>query len=168
MTVGLWVNNTTLTLSAFAFADTLASFNAETGTNPVFHFDVLWVARKEIEDRCYHFIDKLGKDILKGVRKVASLRGKEGLGVIRSIFDALRYRIEFIHDAEMGKASSYGKLLGMKVSGVKRVEFLTRSESCEACIKRAKTYSVDELFLDNIIPHHAHCNCWMEALKEKE
>lgn len=173
--VGVWANEVSSILSALAFSNTLDSFNKETNGKSSEYFDVLGVARSEIENRCYLFVGKLGNEIASGVKRLMATisfpvdrkRYGEVLLSLRALFDSLRYRIGFIFDVEVGKAMFYGKFLGMRVSGVEGVEIVAKDGACEACKEKAITYHVDELFLDNVIPHHPYCSCMMRRVQKQ-
>ncbi len=82
--------------------------------------------------------------------------------IIRSVFEVLRYRLEFMTDVEPTRSFNLGYLMGLKVRGIQRVELNVASDACEDC--QAQPYiDLSSVSIEHIVPRHAACRCTIRS-----
>jgi hypothetical protein len=118
-----------------------------------------------LEDRAKHYCEKLIDDVVSSLESIGSDRPLlDKLNRISSVFDSLRYRGEFIYNAETVKAKWYGVALGYKRLGYKYVDIHVTTGACEDCRKQAKQLSLEHVHIDDVPAFHAACQCGLEIL----
>lgn len=87
---------------------------------------------------------------------------------IRSVFNALKYRTDFMVDVELRKAYNWGVLIRSKLAGAEGVRFVhgpKSDASCKLCLQNSNDIlRLDSLSFEDVIPTHASCSCSPELI----
>jgi hypothetical protein len=76
--------------------------------------------------------------------------------------------LDFALDAEVKKAFNFGKVLGMRFSGVEKLVYTTREEACDVCkALDGSVIKTSEVTLDDVVPHHPGCVCNLIPKREE-
>ena len=119
-------------------------------------------ARIGFRTRAERYINRLVRDITSSLKRNVPLENgtttPESLSVVRSVFDTLRYRADFIENVEIDKARTLGEALALRNSGQRFVLVRGSGGGCERC---RHTHDVDTYFmvLEDVPPFHANCKC---------
>lgn len=87
-------------------------------------------------------------------------------------FDSLKYRLDFIQDVELRRVYNYGYLVALRHSYQNSdeniiINYQSNSSDCERCnVKNNEEINIYNIHLENIVPHHANCNCSFVVKKE--
>jgi hypothetical protein len=171
--INLWIESTSSLLFSYASFEFVEGFNSKTGGRAVEYLSMIQAGRRDVESRCFSGIRRLGNDIFSSINKYMNRFSDEGflenrtqhISFIRSLFSSLHYRTDFIEDVEVKKASSYGKLLGMRANNVETVVFVAREGACDRCsFYNGREYAVADLSINDIVPLHANCRCKLQEV----
>ena len=120
-------------------------------------------ARSTFQRRAERYINKLTEDVVRTLqRNMADISDPSQAAVqARAVFDALKYRTDFIEDVEVRKAHSYGQIEGNRLLGLEIATSMATGENpCLECISRQeRPFEIEFATIDDVPPHHANCNC---------
>jgi len=145
-------------------ADQMAAFQrGYSGVSPIntgAYIDSASTARMVLRNRAEHYINRLINDLITSLRRNTKDLEAEALGAkIRSVFESLKYRTDFIEDVEVSKAHALGRLYAV---GDTTKKFLVRNvaqeDACATC-KLKQDLDAAEVTIEDLAPHHAGCKC---------
>jgi ribosomal protein L37AE/L43A len=165
----LWASSVSDKLITLTTTQMLQGFNDQTGDLGSQAEIELNAGRDVLRNRVQFRIQKLVGSIMDlFVRRVDGLSPNVKLAEVQvdyirqlhAVFDAVRYRIDFIWDVEVRKAYSFGRILGMRFLGDFAVESVPHADACERCHARSERIDLVEfLGIDDLVPHHPNCRC---------
>jgi hypothetical protein len=125
--------------------------------------NALTLYRSSLRTRIEKYVDKLINDTVEAVQRNIDpdMSRKDAIASVINVFDSFSYRTRFIEDAEIRKAFSFGKVIGMRHLGLSGFTVDLGAEACDKCHARAEEIVQDTFLtsLDDVPPFHAHCNC---------
>jgi hypothetical protein len=161
----LWSDQVARQFTSVCMANLIRGFNSQTGGRAGMAAEHISTGRVHVDRRVRHYVDRLADDLVKTVSQqfdaaASNDRLPKYIAYIRSVFQALRYRIDFIYDVETRKSYNFGRVLGKKFLGAEFVEHETHDGSCDRCTAAAES-PLPVLFADisEVAPHHASCRC---------
>lgn len=123
------------------------------------------IVRKEIEKRSSLLITRLATDIFNTLkRKIDTIPVDDKISTIRMIFDAFKYRTDFITETEVARARNLGKIITFVNQGAIKGKLITTDETCSMCVRHSENLlSLDTVSLSDIPPHHNGCKCGLQV-----
>ena len=130
------------------------------------------IARDQMDSRISYYLDRLiHQTISQYQQRVADLPPDVRLQEVRDkyvselhiVFDALVFRTRFLWDTEIKKAYSLGRLVGLRHLGYDFANVST-VDACEQCIALSGPYKSEAVDVNDLVPHHPGCRCYMKRL----
>lgn len=117
--------------------------------------------RKDISSRVSVLIKRLSMDLLSAIRKrVDTDNPNDRIFTLRVVFDALKYRVDFITNSEITRAHNLGKIYRAILDGSRTSKIVTGTDSCDTCKEYGKQIlSLESFTIHNAPPHHPNCKC---------
>lgn len=127
------------------------------------------VIRNSIHDRSHLIMKRLVTDIVNALkRKVDSDDVNVKISTVRLVFDAFQYRIDFIVQAEIARATNLGRILNATEGGGVKARYIVAEQTCETCSAYAQhEVTLTNYTLDNVPPHHPNCTCGLQITEVK-
>ena len=126
------------------------------------------LARISLQERAERFIHRLTEGVISSLRRHVKEDTDNKSQVTRAVFDSVEFRTRFIEDVEIRKAETFGRAIAMRnLQGRTSVSSITTNDNaCAKCQSRdGQTVFLGLLTLDDVPPHHAHCNCLLQEPK---
>lgn len=115
--------------------------------------------RSKIESRVIFYVQRLIRQTIDAIKRqgIDSLEKDDKIQKVKAIFDALRFRNEFIEDVEVRKAYNLGILEAARDLGKTSWTYGVDNDSCEQCkVMSSRSMSIsDALDLEDVPPLHA-------------
>lgn len=127
-------------------------------------------ARNEIHDRSALLIRRLTHDILTSVSRQVDTQSQDvKLSTVSAIFDSFKYRIDFMTQHEVERATNLGKIIRVVELGGVKGKYLVQEETCGRCHDHAK----EDVYLhgyniNTVPPHHPNCQCGLQITQVKD
>jgi len=131
----------------------------------------LSIYRSSLKNRMEKYVDKLVNDTIgtlqRNINKETNIQ--EALSFIRNTFDSFSYRTKFIEDVEIGRANSFGQVIGLRHLGLGKFGIKLTEDACEKCHARLEEilYDTSLASLDDVPPFHANCDCTIAVVKNE-
>lgn len=109
-------------------------------------------------------VDNLLNDLINGIDN--KIRDENSNKAISSLFDIIKYRLDFTARTQLMKSYNFGYALAAQSLGRDFVESVCNEEGCETC--KSKENTKIELvgdFYKDLPPWHANCLCKVRTLK---
>lgn len=123
------------------------------------------IVRREIEKRSSILMNRLATDIFNSLkRKIDTIPVDDKISTIRMIFDAFKYRTDFITETEVARARNLGRIIKFVNQGAIKGKLITTDETCSMCVRHSENLlSLDTVSLSDIPPHHNGCKCGLQV-----
>lgn len=123
------------------------------------------LVRRDIERRAHILINRLAADILSSIRrKIDTIPVGDKISTIRMIFDAFKYRTDFITETEIARARNLGKIIRYVDHGAITGKLIITDETCSMCVRHSQNLlSLESVSLSDIPPHHNGCKCGLQV-----
>lgn len=115
--------------------------------------------------RATDYTTSIINNVLAALRRyqIDNMLSADKLTAVRTIFDALKFRIHFIWDVETRKAYNFGKVLALRQQGFSTIKMLSNNNDGSSCKKCSQHHGILvntlDISLDTVLPHHPNCNC---------
>jgi hypothetical protein len=130
------------------------------------YIEAVALARNRFRDRAEFYINKLIRDIISSLNRNLRLNDEITL-TVEAVFDSFAFRSKFIEDVEVRKARNYGRVVAMKLAGIKSFIIEGNEESCDMCKDHiGQVLKTDIVTLGDISPFHANCDCQTKSYFE--
>jgi ribosomal protein L37AE/L43A len=123
------------------------------------------LARISLQERAERFIHRLTENVISSLKRNVKEDTENKAQVTRAVFDSVEFRTRFIEDVEVRKAENFGHAVAVRnIKGVASMTSITTNDSaCAKCLSRdGQMVFLGLMTLDDVPPHHAHCNCTLE------
>lgn len=148
-----------------SFVNGYSSINRNTQQQVV----ALTINRGKLEDRANFYVEKLLKQLRSAIaRQIDQEIKSDTIVKAKAVFDALRFRNDFIEETETDRARNLGKITAAKDLGFTKFKSVSSSgSSCESCLLISKkVIDINNVSVDELMPHHPGCTCSLEFLEE--
>jgi hypothetical protein len=119
-------------------------------------------ARISFRGRAERYINRLVRDVISSLKRNVLLENSsstpESMAIVRSVFDTLRYRADFIENVEIDKAHALGEALALRNSGNRFLVVRGSSAGCDRC-KHVENLDTHFMVMEDVPPFHASCKC---------
>ncbi len=123
------------------------------------------IVRREIHDRSDMLIRRLLQDIENTINHRVDINNQNVNISVNSVLDSFRYRLSQIEEVQIQKAYNLGRVMRAIESGIDKGKFIPVNTSCDECkSKMNRITNLREYSLINVLPHHPHCECSLEAV----
>lgn len=166
-TLKTWAEDSLKRLKSRLIAELTVGFNEVARYQPGAE-NILLPVRDEIDARLAFRFGRLIRAIVATLKKRVDLQVHDELMTmsddelaarIRTVFDAIAYRIDYLFSVETDKARNYGKVLAGRAQNA-TIEYHSHSDSCDSCGSAAsRAYHAYEITLESVAPHHPNCKC---------
>ncbi len=124
------------------------------------------VTRQEIDTRAHLLIRRLSHDIETALIKRVDTDSNTKGSTVSAVFDAFRYRTDFITRTETTKAENLGKIYRATYGGATKGQYTVKEDTCETCKTHARQpIHMHNHSLDNAPPHHNACTCGLQIIE---
>lgn len=129
----------------------------------------LSVKRQHLRHRAEAYIQRLTDDLVRQVGRQVDRNGDMSTNdlaiAVRTVFDTLRYRANYIDETEMRAAFVLGQSAGYDDLGVEEVRVIAQPAACPVCQGHAlKVVATDAMGLADLPPFHPNCRCGIERI----
>jgi hypothetical protein len=126
-------------------------------------------SRARVESRVTFYVHRLIENTIQAVdrQRIDVLENGDRIQRVKAVFDALRYRNDFIEDVEIRKARNLGMIEAARDLGFSHFKLVVDSDSCETC-RAASDILVpitDALDMEDIPPLHANSRTQIEFVE---
>lgn len=106
------------------------------------------------------------KRLLDDLRSQIGRKGSEEQNV-RAVFNALKYRLDFISDVETRKAANWAQMLNLYTNGYQQGKTVPIGPmACNVCLQRSESIiELSKMSYDAVLPHHSGCRCVFRGIK---
>jgi hypothetical protein len=144
----------------------LQGFGSDLANQNIYHVSR---TRREIDDRAQLLIKRLTHDIEMMLnQRIDTSSSDDRISIVRTIFEAFRYRTDFISKTEIARANNLGKIYRAIYGGATKGQYLIQNETCDTCKEHAKTpVHFEHYSLETVPPHHPGCTCGLTITEVK-
>ena len=125
--------------------------------------------RVKIESRVNFYVHRLIENTIQAVdrQRIDVLANDDRIQRVKAVFDALKYRNDFIEDVEISKARNLGMIEAARDLGYTHFKLVVDDDSCPRCKIVADSLIAisDGLDLEDIPPLHANSRTQIEFIK---
>lgn len=158
------MSNKLKTSMVSAFISGYRSVNSNSGMG----VNALTRKRGQLESHANFYVEKLLRQLRSAVnRQIAGEINSDTIVKAKAIFDALRFRNDFIEESEIDRARNLGILTAGRDLGFKKYMSVSKVNSCDVCrLNSHKEVEISSVSFDEINPHHPGCDCKIRLLEE--